>query len=209
MQKNTAWLQADLQQLPKDYRTQLINSITGFKPANLVGTRDVQGQTNLAIFSSAVHLGADPALMGLVSRPFTPTVSRHTLNNMKELGYFTLNHVHESFYEQAHQTSARYPKEVSEFAATGLTEEYIGDFPAPFVAEAKVKIGLKLIDMLPITYNNTHFIIGEIVFLQVPTDCLEADGKLNLTQAGTVAVSGLDTYHRTEQLGRLPYAKAK
>jgi flavin reductase (DIM6/NTAB) family NADH-FMN oxidoreductase RutF len=209
MQKNTVWQQADLQALPKDYRTQLINSITGFKPANLVGTQDGRGQTNLAIFSSAVHLGADPALMGLVSRPFTPTVSRHSLDNMKELGYFTLNHVHESFYEQAHQTSARYAKEVSEFAATGLREEYLGDFPAPFVAEARVKIGLKLLEIIPIHWNNTHFIIGQVELLQVPTDCLEADGKLNLERAGTVAVSGLDTYHRTEQLQRLPYAKAK
>ena len=33
----------------------LINSLSGAKSANLVGTQDEEGNQNLAIFSSAVH----------------------------------------------------------------------------------------------------------------------------------------------------------
>ena len=51
------------------YRGNLINSLSGFKPASLIGTSDDQGRTNLAIFSNIVHLGADPALVGFVNRP--------------------------------------------------------------------------------------------------------------------------------------------
>lgn len=56
-----------LSQLERRYRAQLINSLSGFKSANLIGTQDALGRTNLAIISSVFHLGADPALVGLLA----------------------------------------------------------------------------------------------------------------------------------------------
>lgn len=42
-------------------RVSLINSLSGFKSLNLIGTiNNNQGQTNLAIFNSVVHIGANP-----------------------------------------------------------------------------------------------------------------------------------------------------
>ena len=51
------------------YRAQLVNSLSGFKSANLIGTRNKQNHNNLAIFSSVVHLGSSPALVGFITRP--------------------------------------------------------------------------------------------------------------------------------------------
>jgi flavin reductase (DIM6/NTAB) family NADH-FMN oxidoreductase RutF len=90
---------------------------------------------NTAIVSSVVHLGANPALIGYVSRP--NTVERHTVENIKETKFYTINHIHESFIKQAHQTSARYGKDVSEFDAVGLSAEFIDNFHAPFVLSQK------------------------------------------------------------------------
>ena len=73
------------------YRATLINSLTGVRPAVLVGTRSGSGNNNLAIFNSLVHIGADPPLNGLLFRP--ATVERHTLNNILETGNYTLNFV--------------------------------------------------------------------------------------------------------------------
>lgn len=84
------------------------------------------GQTNLAIFNSLVHIGANPPLIGFVVRP--DSAERHTLNNILETGFYTINHINENIYKQAHQTSARYPEEISEFAATGLNEQYLSNF---------------------------------------------------------------------------------
>lgn len=50
-------------------------------------------------------------------------------------------------------------------------------------------------------------IIGEIKEMYFPTDCLQADGFLDIEKAGTIACSGLDSYHFTNRLERLPYAK--
>jgi flavin reductase (DIM6/NTAB) family NADH-FMN oxidoreductase RutF len=117
--------------LESRYRAALVNSLSGFKPANLVGTADRSGQTNLAIISSVVHLGSQPPLLALIIRP--SPVERHTLENILDTGCYTINHISDGFIEAAHQTAARYPREQSEFGATGLSEAWIEGFAAPFV----------------------------------------------------------------------------
>lgn len=192
-------------EMEKQYRVHLINSLGGFKSVVLVGTVDAQQHTNLAIFSSVFHIGANPPLIGLVFRPTPP--ERNTYNNILETGFYTLNHLNESILNQAHQTSARYDKEVSEFDETGLTAEFKSDFPGPFVAESHVQIGLAFREKIDITINSTTLIIGEIVQIYLPKDCLQDDGFVNLEQANTLTCSGLDSYHKTMQLDRLSYAK--
>ncbi len=192
-------------EMEKQYRVHLINSLGGFKSVVLVGTADAQQHTNLAIFSSVFHIGANPPLIGLVFRPTPP--ERNTYNNILETGFYTLNHLNESILNQAHQTSARYDKEVSEFDVTGLTAEFKSDFYAPFVAESNIQIGLAFKEKIDITINNTTLIIGEIVQLFVPENAIQADGFLDIEQANTLTCSGLDSYHKTVQLDRLSYAK--
>lgn len=196
----------DLAQLEKVYRLNLVNAITGFKPANLLGTQDANGRTNLAIISSVVHLGSNPALLGLVMRP--PTVERHSYENIRATGRYTLNHVHTAIARAAHLTSANFPREESEFGACHLTPEYRDDFQAPYVQESHLKIGLTLAQELPIEINGTVLLIGRVEHLYLPEDnVLRPDGSLDLTAAGTVALSGLDTYYETTPVARYGYAR--
>jgi flavin reductase (DIM6/NTAB) family NADH-FMN oxidoreductase RutF len=123
-------------------RTALVNSLSGFKSLNLIGTANKDGQTNLAVFNSVMHIGANPPLMGFISRP--DSVERHTLENIQQTGYYTINHVNKEIFEKAHQTSARYKREQSEFDASGLTAEYRNNFSAPFVKESNIQMGLIL-----------------------------------------------------------------
>jgi len=191
--------------MDKQIRVHLINSLGGFKSVSLVGTADKNGNPNLAIFSSFFHVGANPPLVGLIFRPSPP--ERDTLRNMIETGFYTINHINETIYEQAHQTSARYEKEISEFDITGLNAEYKNDFFAPFVAESKVQLGIEFKEKIDISINNTSLIIGEIVQIYVPEDCVYDDGFVDLEKANTITCSGLDSYHKTIQLDRLSYAK--
>lgn len=195
----------DLAGLESRYRAALVNSLTGFKSANLVGTADENGQTNLAIMSSAVHLGSHPPLIALVIRP--DPVERHTLSNLLASACYTLNHVRAEWLEAAHQTAARYPREQSEFAATGLSEGWWPGFNAPFVREASVRMGLRLREHQELAINRTHLVIGEVTHLELPEDSLREDGSLDLESAGSIALSGLDSYHATRRLRRMAYAK--
>lgn len=187
------------------YRRNLMNTLIGFKNANLIATKDKNGQENLAIFNSLVHIGANPPHIGFVMRP--TSVERHTYDNIHETGYYTLNHVHTSFVEQAHQTSAKYPKEVSEFEACGLSAVYKNDFFAPYVQESHIQIGMKFVEEIFIKTNEVYLIIGEVQEFFVQEDCIRPDGFIDLSKAGTTVVSGLDAYYEAQEITRLSYAR--
>lgn len=196
----------DLQQLDRIRRLNIINSITGIKPANLIGTQNDAKHSNLAIFSSVVHLGSDPAILGFITRP-SGEVPRHTLENIIATEHYTVNHVPISMLKQAHQTSAKYPADQSEFEACGFIEQIINDFPAPFVEQAPIKMGLKLAEIIPIKINNTQMVIGEIKLIELANELLCDEGYIDLEQAGTAGISGLNSYYQLKLKQSLPYAR--
>ena len=189
----------------KLYRAAFINSISGFKSASLIGTISAKGNTNLAIFNSVIHVGANPPALGFLMRPVS--VERHTYNNIKETGYFTINHINKEIFKQAHQTSARYDKDISEFDECGLTSEFTEAIKAPYVKESKIRIGLRFVEEKEIKFNRTIFIVGEVVEIILPENTIGEDGFVNIEKAGTVAIGGLDSYHETKKITRLSYAK--
>jgi flavin reductase (DIM6/NTAB) family NADH-FMN oxidoreductase RutF len=189
--------------MQKQHRTNLMNSLPGIRGANLVGTIGSTGITNLAIFNSVMHIGAHPPFMGMIIRPIT--VQRGTYQNIKETGYFTINHVNQDIYKQAHQTSARY--EGSEFNATGLQTEYSQLLPAPYVKESIVKIGLRFIEEQLIECNGTILIIGEVLEVILNEYCLNEQYIVQLNQSKSIGVNGLETYYTVNKLDELPYAK--
>ncbi|MDG2048238.1 MAG: flavin reductase family protein [Halioglobus sp.] len=196
---------SDIKAMDSRRRAAFINSVSGFKSANLVGTVNAKGQSNLAIMSSAVHLGSNPPLLALIIRPSSE--EHQTLANILDSGCYSLNHVSASMVEQGHQTAAKYPEAISEFDATGLSPAWHSDFGAPMVAEASIKLGLTLREHHELEINGTNLVIGEVVLADVPSGCVGEDGALDLVSADTVALTGLDTYCRAATFKRMAYAK--
>jgi len=195
-----------IEQMDRIPRLNLINSITGIKPANLIGTKSKNGEPNLAIFSSVIHLGSNPALLGFILRP-PQEVRRHTYENIRETGVYTINHVHRDFIQRAHFTSAKFEKGVSEFEQCRLTETYLPDLPAPFVGESTVRLGMRFEQEIPIPLNNTVLVIGSIEHLVVPDEAVEESGHIDLSVPGDVGISGLNSYYSLEKMARFPYAR--
>ena len=183
----------------------LINSITGIKPANLIGTADEEGKTNLAVFSSVVHLGSRPPLLGMIARPQTEEVG-HTLDNIRATGDYTVNHIGPSFIEQAHYTSAKFERGDSEFERCGLTPEFVEGIQAPFVSESKIKMALRLKEIIPIKFNGTSLVIGEIIWIRFP-EAFWVDGDVDLEKSQSIGISGLNTYYSLKKEGWFPYAR--
>jgi flavin reductase (DIM6/NTAB) family NADH-FMN oxidoreductase RutF len=198
----------DLQKTERIKRLNIVNTLSGIKSANLIGTVSNKQETNLAIFSSVIHLGSNPALLGFISRPNTE-VRRHTLENILETNYYTINHVHESFVEQAHYTSARFEKEQSEFCKCNLTEEYLPNFKAPFVKESRLKLGMNFLECVSIKVNNTIMVIGEIQHIIVPDDAINKFGHIDIGLLENVGLSGLNHYYRLKKIITFPYASVK
>lgn len=195
----------DILDMPRLERMHLINSCGGIKSGNLIGTISEENHTNLAVFNSVIHLGSHPPMLCFMLRP--TTVARHTYNNLKATGVFTVNHIHKDFIQQAHQTSAKYHKDESEFEAVNLDTYFLPKFQAPFVKLSPVQIGCKFINEYHIKEQDCHLIIGEIEHLQFNEDIQHDDGWLNLAKAETAGIIGLDGYVAAELLDRFAYAR--
>jgi len=186
-------------------RTHFINTLSGFKSVSLIGTINKLGQTNLAIFSNLVHIGADPALIGFVNRPME--AAPHTLANIQATEFYTVNHVHQEIYAKAHQTSAKYPEHISEFDAVGLTPLFRPGISAPFVGESPIQYVLKLEEVIPIKLNGTFLVVGSLQQAFIPEEIMDEDGYLSIEKANSLCSLGINGYYETKFLDKLPYAK--
>jgi flavin reductase (DIM6/NTAB) family NADH-FMN oxidoreductase RutF len=193
--------------LDKIYKINLINSCSGFKSANLLGSVSKEGIPNVAVFSSVTHLGSNPPTLGFILRP--TTVPRDTYKNIKENESFTINHIYEDIIEDAHHTSAKYPEKISEFNVTNLEEEYKGDFKAPFVKNAPVQMSMKFIEEIYIPSNEVVLIVSQIEELYVKDELLQKDGLINLSKGNVVTINGLDTYAIPKFKKQLSYQRPK
>ena len=196
----------DILEMDRVKKIKFMNSISGIKPANLIGSISNKGQTNVAIFSSVVHLGSDPALLGFITRP-TGEIPRHTFENIIEKKQYTINHIPNTITKNAHYTSAKLERDQSEFDICGLTEEYIANFKAPFVKESSIKMGLEFKEYIDIKLNGTILVIGEVQHLIIPEAAITSDEDINLEAIQSVGISGLNTYYNLNQIDRYPYAR--
>ncbi len=197
----------DINEMNRIYRLNLINSCTGYKSANLIGTISTNKIYNVAVFSSITHLGSDPALLTFIVRP--TTVPRDTYKNITDTKQFTVNHINIDDIEDAHHTSARYPETISEFDVTKLEKEFKEGYSAPFVKSSKIKLGCKFLNQYEIKENNTLLMVAEINDIFFEENIIQKDGWLNLDTAKTVTVNGLDGYALPKLAQRFEYAKRK
>ena len=197
----------NIDNLDKIYRLNLINSCTGYKSANLLGTVDSDGNTNVAVFSSITHLGSNPAMLGYILRP--TTVPRNTFKNIKETKLFTVNHIVKDIINDAHHTSAKYPEEISEFDKTNLEQEYKEGCKAPFVKGSPVQLVCKYLNEYNIEENGTILVVASIEELYFDEKLISDSGFLQLDKGNVVTVNGCDGYALPSFLNRFEYQRPK
>jgi len=197
----------EIEKMERVPRLNLINSCTGYKSANLIATISNEGRTNVAVFSSVTHLGSDPALISFTLRP--TTVPRHTYKNIKEYGYFSVNHITAEQIADAHHTSAAYPEEISEFDQTELEPIYHNDCPVPFVKGSPVKLLCKYVNEYLIQENGCLLVVASIEAIFYEEQLLTSDHWLQLDKGKVVAINGLDGYALPELVERFAFARPK
>ena len=195
-----------IQELEKIERINLINSISGISPANLIGTISNDSIENLSIFSSVIHIGSNPPLIGFILRP-TKKNRRDTYENIIETNKFTINHINSDMIERSHYTSVKFDKNESEFQKCQFTAEYLNNFQAPYVKESYVKVGLDVEDIQLIKSNGCRLIIGRVERLYAPNSAIHKNGNIQLELLNSVGVSGLNTYYSLNKIAEYPYAR--
>lgn len=196
---------SEIENLERKFRLNLINSISGIKPANLIATKSENGKENVAVFSSVVHLGSNPAQLAFVLRPQN-TRETDTFKNIFYTKFYTINHIPENLIKNAHYTSAKLSTNISEFERMNIDKEYLNDFFSPFVKESPVKIGMKLSTIIELP-NDCKLIIGDVETLILDDDLVNDLGQINLETSQTVGVSGLNTYYSLKKIETFPYVR--
>lgn len=199
--------QRDIEKMDYLYRINLINSCSGYKSANLIGTKSNDGFENVAIFSSITHIGSSPAMLGFFLRP--TTVVRNTYENIKSTQFYTINHIYKEIIEDAHHTSAKYDKHISEFDVTQLKSEYKNKHYAPFVANSPLQLAMEFVEEYHIKANETILVIGKINEIHLNDELLENDGFTNLCKGNIAAINGLDGYTIPQLKTRFEYQRPK
>jgi len=115
--------------------------------------------------------------------------------------------VNDSIVRPAHQASARFSREESEFAATGLTPQFREGCIAPFVAECTVQVAAEFVRTQEIPENGTVLAIARIIAVYLPESCISADGYVDHALARSIACVGLDSYLNATPIERLSYAQ--
>lgn len=199
----------EIEQLDRVKRINLINSIVGVRSINLIATESKEGIDNLAIFSSVIHLGSAPAVLGFISRPIGKEGQRDTLNNIRENPFYTINSVHEDFLKQAHYTSAKAPREKSEFDVCKIERQKLNDFPIPFVKKSMIKIGMYNKEIIPIETNGTFLIVGEVRELIIEDEAIIAEnGILKNDKPKLMGTIGCSSYYHCQKIEDYPFVRS-
>lgn len=196
---------AEWEQYPSRAFAAWFNQLEGLRSPVVIGTRSVEGGDNAAVFNSLTHVGARPPLLGFVMRPLT--VARHTYDNIRARGFYTVNHLPRTFLPQAHRTSAKLAAGRSEFTACGLTplESPEG---VPYVAEASVSMLLEYVEEHRVAANDTIFLVGAVRELRLPAEANFGVETVDWSSLEATPVSGLYDYYSVAHHRRLGYVKS-
>lgn len=196
----------DFSKLDKHYRANLINSVIGVKQASLIGTVGNNSISNLALFSSTVHLGSNPPLVAIFSRPQGDT-PKQTLNNITDNKDYTINHVNRSIINRAHSCSFKFTAEESEFTECNLSEEFISDCKAPIVKESNVSFAVCYLRHLSLPENGVIMVIGKIKSIFVNEGIIQDNGEVDFNDSSSIGVAGNNTYYGVNKIESLKYLK--
>ena len=196
----------DFSSLDKHYRANLINSVIGVKQASLIGTVSKNSISNLALISSTGHLGSNPPLVAIFSRPQGDT-PKQTLNKINENEDYSINHVNKSIINRAHSCSFKFTAEESEFTECNLSEEFIVDCKAPIVKESNVSFAVRYQRHLPIQENGVIMVIGKIKSVFVNKGVIQDNGEVDFNHSSSIGVAGNNTYYGVDKIESLKYFK--
>lgn len=154
------------------------------RPIGWIGTVSAAGDANLAPYSffNCVS-GVPPTFVFAPAR----SMRRDTLDNVREVGEFTINIVTIEVVEAMNASAASLEADEDEFAAIGVTAVPSTMIRPPMVGECKANIECVVNDIVDIgdPENGNGLVIGEAVAFHVEDDLL--DGT-RVDQAALAAV---------------------
>jgi len=171
------------------------------RPIALVGSKDKNGNVNLAPFSFFNGFGANPPIVG-----FSPTLSgktglpKDTLLNIKENNEFTISVVTSDIVNQVSLSSCEYQRDVDEFVKAGFTKQESNFVNVPGVKESPFIMECKLHDIIELGGNpaSGNLILGEVILFHVNDDIIKDGSNIDPIKIDQIGRSGGPWYVETK-----------
>ena len=169
------------------------------RPICLASTIDAAGNVNLSPFSFFnLFSTAPPICVFSPARRVRDNTTKHTLENVKEVGECVINIVNYAMVQQTSLSSTEYDKGVNEFDKAGFTMEASQMVRPPRVAEAPVQLECVVNQIIPLGDKNGagNLILAEIKLIHIKEEILDSEGKIDQEKIDLVARLGGNWYSR-------------
>jgi flavin reductase (DIM6/NTAB) family NADH-FMN oxidoreductase RutF len=169
------------------------------RPIAFVSSVSAAGVLNLAPFSFFTAISANPPVVC-----FSPMIRgsdskrKDTLENIEATREFVINIVSEDFAAKMNITSAEFPPEVDEFAASGLTPKPSDLVRPPRVGESRASMECELLQAVHVSPKplGGSLVIGEVLRFHVD-DSIVDNFKVDPASLTAIGRMGGPTYCRT------------
>lgn len=174
-------------EISRDENNRLIHTAVTPRPIAWISTIDMDGNENLAPFSSYNYVGSSQPVVLFNSPNEASGRMKDTARNALETEEFAVNVVTEPFLEQMDDTSASLPPEESEFDFADINRAECQTIAAPRVAGAVVTMECTLYDSIEV-YEKL-MILGDVQYYHVADEAL-SNGKIDSRNITTIGRLG-------------------
>lgn len=180
------------------------------RPICFASTIDKEGRVNLSPFSFFNLFSTNPpTCVFSPARRVRDNTTKHTLENVLEVGECVINIVNYSMVQQTSLASVEYPKGTDEFVKAGFTAIPSVMVKPPRVAESPVQLECIVKNVIPLgdQHGAGNLILAEIKIIHIKEEILDESGKIDQQKIDLVARLGGDWYCRVTKENLFQVAK--
>jgi flavin reductase (DIM6/NTAB) family NADH-FMN oxidoreductase RutF len=191
-------MDVDFAPLTEYQRYKLMASLIVPRPIALITTLNADGVVNAAPFSMFNMLGEEPPIVMVSINRLQDGDLKHTAQNIVAHKDFVVHISDEAMAQRMHRCGERFPADVSELAAVGLTAAPCKVVRPPRIVEAPVAFECTLHELLETA--SRQIFIGQVRWLHAREGLIDTDTwRVRLQDYFPVARFGASFYVNTRE----------
>ena len=171
------------------------NALITPRPIGWISTRDGQGRNNLAPYSffNGVAYGPPQVMFASTGAKDDQDNTKDSVANIRETGVFCVNLVQADMRDAMNVSSATLPKDVDEFARTGLAPAECETINCARIDGVPASMECKVTQIVQIEGASNYVVFGEVTGIHMRDDAI-VDGRFDVTTFQPLARMGYRDY---------------
>ncbi len=174
--------------LPRDPFSAIISP----RPIAWISSRGADGATNLAPYSffNAIAYTPPQIMISSLGRKADRARGKDSFSHISETGVFCVNIAGHEDREALNQSSADYPRDISEFEVLGLEMAECETIACPRLAHAPAALECRLTRTIDLEGEHNVLILARVEAIHLRDDCITPEGRFDITRFRPLARLG-------------------